>query len=50
MFKQTSQEYLNWEEYVLLIAQKERLAFIHETAKKSIENYWKKREVLSKWI
>lgn len=50
MFKRTSQEYLNWEEYATLIAQRDHLAFIHETAKKSIENYWKKREVLSKWI
>lgn len=50
MFKRNSESYLIWEEYSQLIAQRDHLRFITETARKSMENYWHKREVLSKWI
>ncbi|MBL7100483.1 MAG: hypothetical protein ISS23_00850 [Nanoarchaeota archaeon] len=50
VFKRNSESYLAWEEYSELIAQRDHLRFISETARKSIDNYWRKMEVLSKWI
>jgi len=36
--KQTSESYLNWEEYQKLITKKEHLNFIDSTAKQSLRN------------
>jgi len=50
LFKQNSDSYLTWEEYSKLITERDHINFITQTARKSIENYWKKMEVLSKWM
>ncbi len=47
MLFRTSESYMTWEEYALMIQRRERLLFIDRTARRSIDNYWKNKGVLN---
>lgn len=48
MLFKNSESYLNWEDYILLVKNRELWNFRNLTAKSSIKNYWQKRKL--KWI